>query len=143
MKFRSVLVSVLFLAAACGGSGDDGPNPPAVDADGDGISDTDEGAPTSVDTDGDGTPDYLDDDSDGDGVPDQTDGCIRVPNPSQEDIDGDGQGDRCDDDRYGVAGGGGGCDAGRGTGPTWALAILALLMTRRPRRRLATEESRS
>jgi cysteine-rich repeat protein len=115
------------------------------DADGDGVLDRDEQATPGdpSDTDGDGTPDYLDDDSDGDGVPDQTDGCIRVPNPSQEDIDGDGQGDRCDDDRYGVAGGGGGCDAGRGTGSTWALAILALLMTRRPRRRLATEESRS
>ncbi len=98
MKFRSVLVSVLFLAAACGGSGDDGPNPPAVDADGDGISDTDEGAPTSVDTDGDGTPDFQDADSDGDGIEDYREGGDTDAATPPVDSDRDGMPDFRDTD---------------------------------------------
>lgn len=60
------------------------------DADGDFISDEDEGRRDGVDTDGDGVPDYLDDDSDGDGVPDRVeagDDSAATP-PSDADMDG-------------------------------------------------------
>ncbi len=60
------------------------------DADGDGISDEDEGAATNTDTDNDGTPDYLDTDSDGDGIPDSVeagDDLLATP-PIDTDNDG-------------------------------------------------------
>ena len=98
MKFRSALVSVLFIAAACGGSGDDGTNPPAVDADGDGISDADEGAATNVDTDGDGTPDFQDPDADGDGIDDYREGGDTDPATAPVDSDHDGMPDFRDTD---------------------------------------------
>ncbi len=71
---RTLLMLGLALVIGCGPSspGKDEPDPPAVipDADGDGISDEQEGAAARVDTDGDGTADYLDRDSDGDSLPD-------------------------------------------------------------------------
>lgn len=75
----SLLVLALLPLAGCDpnrpprGPRDGGSDDAAVDiadADGDHISDADEGAATERDTDADGTPDYLDDDSDGDGIPD-------------------------------------------------------------------------
>lgn len=65
---------------------------PAIDSDGDGLSDTTE---TDLDSDGDGIPNYLDLDSDNDGVPDMletyadtdTDG---IPNILDTDSDNDG-----------------------------------------------------
>lgn len=67
--------------------GDTGPD--GNDADGDCISDVDEGRIEDRDTDGDGTPDYLDDDSDNDGhldIDEALNDCVRDP----EDSDGDG-----------------------------------------------------
>ena len=61
------------------------PNNDQADADGDGISDTDEARATNRDTDGDGTPDYVDTDSDG--VCDDTDPCPN-DNPDDTDLDG-------------------------------------------------------
>lgn len=72
------------------GRRDGGPNDAAVDisdADGDTISDADEGAATNRDTDGDGTPDYLDDDSDGDGIPDAIE--AGDDNPATPPVDSD------------------------------------------------------
>ena len=63
------------------------------DADGDGISDDDEGRAEARDTDGDGIPDYLDLDSDGDGYPDSEEGT--------RDVDGDGRGNWIDTDADG------------------------------------------
>ena len=59
-----------------------------ADADGDGISDEDEGRAENVDTDGDGIPDYLDEDSDGDGIPDR----FEHPEPCAPPVDSDGDG---------------------------------------------------
>jgi hypothetical protein len=64
---------------------------PALDADGDGFSDSAEGL---ADTDGDGLPDYLDSDSDGDGIPDNLEGFVDTdadgaPNFRDPDSDGD------------------------------------------------------
>jgi hypothetical protein len=101
-------------------------DPPPADADGDGISDADEGVQQDADTDGDGTPDYLDDDSDGDGIPDSveagddnlctevrdTDGdnipdfreedadgnCVNDAAEPDQDLDGDGYKDFQDED---------------------------------------------
>jgi hypothetical protein len=65
-----------------------------VDSDGDGLSDTVEGAP-GVDSDGDGTPDYRDLDSDNDGVPDATEGAVDSDGdgtPDFRDVDSDNDG---------------------------------------------------
>jgi len=62
---------------------------PTGDADGDTISDYDEGEATSVDTDGDGTPDYLDTDSDGDGILDSAEAGDTNPATPPRDTDGD------------------------------------------------------
>ncbi len=62
----------------------------APDADGDGISDADEGRADNVDTDMDGTPDYLDLDSDGDGIPDSVEGGTMYSGQPPVDTDGDG-----------------------------------------------------
>lgn len=63
---------------------------PTIDADGDTISDVDEGAAAMRDTDGDGTPDSMDTDSDGDGLSDATEaGDADVMSPPV-DSDGDG-----------------------------------------------------
>lgn len=61
---------------------------PIRDADGDGISDGDEGRSDNIDTDGDGTPDFRDDDSDGDGIPDSTEGGNPGGAPVDSDLDG-------------------------------------------------------
>lgn len=81
------------LVMSCGpssgtGGDDDGASP--GDADGDMISDTDEGRAASVDTDGDGTPDYDDDDSDGDTIPDYREAGDSDAASSPVDSDGDG-----------------------------------------------------
>jgi hypothetical protein len=76
---------------------------PALDGDGDGISDLHEGRADGVDTDGDGTPDGLDDDSDNDGIPDAIeagDTLVLTPPidsdddgiPDFRDLDSDGNG---------------------------------------------------
>ncbi len=72
--------------------------PPAPDADGDGISDLDEGRPAATDTDLDGTPDYQDDDSDGDGVPDFREAGDGNPSTQPPDSDTDGLPDFRDPD---------------------------------------------
>ncbi len=67
-------VILMFLLAACSGpSKGDGPDampPQPDDADGDNISDDDEGRGADTNTDGDDQPDWEDADSDGDGIPD-------------------------------------------------------------------------
>ncbi len=92
MKLRLFLcASIAALVFGCGSPGDDdGTNPPVGDEDGDGISDSDEGAATSVDTDGDGTPDYQDTDSDGDGIDDYREAGDSDPGTRPLDTDGDG-----------------------------------------------------
>jgi hypothetical protein len=84
-------VCLFALAVGCGPSlpGDDDSDGTG-DADGDRISDADEGYAAKVDTDGDGIPDYLDDDSDGDGIPDHREaGDVNLATPP---IDSDGDG---------------------------------------------------
>jgi cysteine-rich repeat protein len=61
----------------------------AVDSDGDGISDFDEGN-GFIDTDGDGVPDHLDTDSDGDGIPDSIEAGDSDLNTPPVDTDRDG-----------------------------------------------------
>ena len=80
-----------------------------IDADKDGVPDSEDNCPTvpnpdQTDTDGDGAGDACDDDDDGDGVPDDEDNCPLVNSSDQTDTDGDGQGDVCDpdDDNDGV-----------------------------------------
>jgi hypothetical protein len=65
----------------------------AVDSDGDGISDINEGSKENPprDTDHDGTPDYLDHDSDGDGIPDSIE-ARNNGNPCTPPVDSDGDG---------------------------------------------------
>ncbi len=60
-----------------------------TDADGDGISDLDEGQAGGVDTDGDSTPDFQDDDSDNDGIPDSIEAGDPDLNTAPIDTDGD------------------------------------------------------
>ncbi len=74
--------------------------PVVPDADGDGISDADEGNGT-VDTDGDGTPDSQDADSDGDGIPDSVEAGDLDPATPPRDTDGDGTPDFRDTDSDG------------------------------------------
>ncbi len=65
---------------------------PAIDSDGDGLSDSAEGI---VDSDGDGTPDYLDADSDNDGIPDSLEGFVDSDGdgtPDFRDLDSDNDG---------------------------------------------------
>lgn len=63
------------------------------DADGDMISDADEGASARTDTDGDGTPDYLDEDSDDDTIPDYRETADADLATAPVDSDGDGTAD--------------------------------------------------
>jgi hypothetical protein len=60
------------------------------DADGDTISDADEGRAENRDTDADGIPDYLDPDSDDDGISDAVEAGDADPSTPPEDADGDG-----------------------------------------------------
>jgi hypothetical protein len=62
---------------------------PTGDADGDLISDYDEGEAEATDTDGDTTPDYLDADSDGDTIPDDIEAGDDNPATPPRDTDGD------------------------------------------------------
>jgi hypothetical protein len=64
-----------------------------ADSDGDGISDTNEGARENPprDTDHDGTPDFQDNDSDGDGIPDSVE-ARNGGNPCTPPVDSDGDG---------------------------------------------------
>lgn len=100
MKLGAVCAALLF-AVACGGTsgggGDDTTGTPG-DADGDLISDADEGIASGTDTDGDGTPDYLDDDSDGDGIPDYREAGDGDISSAPYDSDGDGVPDFRDTD---------------------------------------------
>lgn len=91
MKLARVCLLAL-LVSSCGGNGsggdDDGSS--SGDADGDLISDVDEGRASGVDTDGDGIPDYMDDDSDGDGIPDYREAGDADVASAPVDSDGDG-----------------------------------------------------
>ncbi|MEM6787740.1 MAG: hypothetical protein AAF715_09495 [Myxococcota bacterium] len=96
-RFSVLLMAPLALAWAygCGDAELSGPpgeiqEVPAGDADGDGISDAEEGAATLVDTDGDGTPDFEDEDSDGDGIDDSVEAGDDDPATPPDDADGDG-----------------------------------------------------
>jgi hypothetical protein len=103
----SFCVSLLAILAACGdssgtggsgasgGDGGSGGNTPAADADGDTISDEDEG---TDDADGDGTPNAEDDDSDGDGVPDSVEAGDADIDSEPVDVDSDGTPNFLDDD---------------------------------------------
>jgi hypothetical protein len=71
------------------GTDGDVTGPPPPDADGDTISDADEGRSERVDTDGDTTPDYLDDDSDGDTIPDSIEAGDADARTPPADNDGD------------------------------------------------------
>jgi hypothetical protein len=101
MRLRSPLLSLVCLlaAAACGPSGGAGDDDPADarDADGDTITDEQEGA-EARDTDEDGTPDYLDDDSDDDGIPDYREAGDDDLGTGPVDSDGDGDADVVDTD---------------------------------------------
>jgi hypothetical protein len=84
-----------------GGSMDSGMVGPPTDADGDLISDADEGRAMSTDTDTDGTPDYLDDDSDGDGIADRDEAGDMDLASRPRDSDRDGTPDFRDTDSDG------------------------------------------
>ncbi len=105
------LTMVLLGTGGCGGTRDpsslwdtfttDGSDVPPVDmrdADGDTISDSDEGRAASADTDGDTVLDYMDDDSDGDGIPDAYESGDLDVATAPDDSDGDGSADFRDDD---------------------------------------------
>jgi hypothetical protein len=99
MRTGAFVVVCLALGLGCGPKpiGDDSP-PGAGDADGDGISDVDEGFANLTDSDGDGSADYTDEDSDGDGIPDYREaGDVDVETPPI-DSDGDGTPDFRDTD---------------------------------------------
>lgn len=80
------------LVSSCGPSKATSPdaNIPVADADGDGISDSDEGASQNIDTDGDGVPDFQDADSDGDGINDVDEAGDADGHTAPVDSDSDG-----------------------------------------------------
>lgn len=99
---KLVRLCALALLFACGPSstgGDDDTGLPG-DADGDTISDADEGA-GARDTDGDGIPDSLDTDSDNDGIPDYREAGDGDPLTPPIDTDLDGKPDYIDTDSDG------------------------------------------
>lgn len=104
-RFRTLLV-IAALSAGCGPTNVATDAPPVdapsfSDADGDRISDRDEGFDGTVrrdDTDGDGTPDYLDSDSDDDGLPDSLEAGDTTVTTAPVDSDGDGFPDFADID---------------------------------------------
>jgi hypothetical protein len=73
----------------------------ATDADGDTISDADEGRASGTDTDLDGTPDYRDADSDDDTIPDALEAGDSDPCTPPRDTDSDGKPDFIDPDSDG------------------------------------------
>jgi len=94
--FLGLLVSGCCVLVACGDEGGssmtlpDGAVVDTTDADGDTISNGDEGSDRAVDTDGDGFPDFRDTDSDGDGIDDALeagDDDVLTP-PVDSDMDG-------------------------------------------------------
>ncbi|HJL17699.1 MAG TPA: hypothetical protein RMH99_18690 [Sandaracinaceae bacterium LLY-WYZ-13_1] len=114
MTYRTLLLtmvasSLALVAVGCDDGGDDGDAGtvmtdsavPGGDADGDTISDFDEGADLELDTDGDGTPDYLDEDSDDDGLPDAFEAGDDDLDTPPRDADGDGVPDARDEDSDG------------------------------------------
>ncbi|MBX3155419.1 MAG: hypothetical protein KF773_05435 [Deltaproteobacteria bacterium] len=91
MKLGKLVLLCALVLVGCNstnGGGDD--DTPGNDADGDGISDEDEGRAANVDTDGDGIPDYLDEDSDNDGIPDYREAGDALLSTPPRDSDGDG-----------------------------------------------------
>ncbi len=89
----SRLITALIAAlAACGptSGSDHDAAPMAMDQDGDGIADADEGRADGTDTDGDGIPDFQDDDSDGDGIGDNTEAGDADAGTAPVDSDSDG-----------------------------------------------------
>lgn len=124
LRFASVLCAALAVVSigSCGSSkkagGPDGQVATADDADGDTISDEDEGKAALTDSDGDGTPDYLDTDSDGDGIPDYReagDSDLSTP-PFDSDSDGTPDYRDTDSDANGRADGVDGVDDGDNDG---------------------------
>lgn len=94
MKLAPLLALALLalsLNVGCGPAASGGDDEvPGDDADGDMISDADEGRSAATDTDGDGTPDFEDDDSDGDGIPDYREAGDPDPGTPPLDSDADG-----------------------------------------------------
>ncbi len=90
---RCALLSIWF--AACGGADAGG------DADGDGVTNGDEGYSADTNTDGDEFEDWLDLDSDGDGIPDADEAGDVDPATPPVDTDGDGTPDLRDTDSDG------------------------------------------
>jgi len=108
-SFRSspglLLAGVLLLGAVgCSDGGDGGGTATAMDADGDFLTDLQEGAEDRVDTDRDGVPDYLDLDSDGDGINDfiEAGDADRASAPFDTDDDGIPDFRDLDSDRNGI-----------------------------------------
>lgn len=86
-----------------GSSSDTTIGPMLMDADGDGVPDSDDNCPDvsnpgQENLDGDIAGDVCDSDVDGDGVFDPFDNCVGLYNADQADLDGDFWGDLCDDD---------------------------------------------
>lgn len=95
-------LGIFFSLALCAiaGCSDDGgtSSSPSADADGDGITNADEGHTSNVNTDGDEYPDWLDHDSDGDGISDADEAGDQDTATAPRDSDGDGTPDFRDTD---------------------------------------------
>ncbi len=91
-KLMGLALVISSVVMSCGPSSKDEPDAPLPtipDADGDGISDADEGVASRVDSDGDGTPDYLDLDSDNDTLTDAVEAGDAELATAPVDADGD------------------------------------------------------
>src|SRR5262245_42758721 len=103
---RSIGTILWVVLSSCGPTNDepspDGgasrPPPASADADGDRITDSDEGRAAAFDSDRDGRPDYLDDDSDGYGLGDDVEAGDDRVETGPFDSDGDGTDDFRDRD---------------------------------------------
>ncbi|HEY4176363.1 MAG TPA: hypothetical protein VGM90_06010 [Kofleriaceae bacterium] len=96
MKLAPIFSLVLLVSACAAEMLPDGDS--SGDADGDMISDVDEGRAQLTDTDGDGTPDYLDEDSDNDSIPDYREAGDLALDTAPVDNDQDGVADFRDTD---------------------------------------------